>query len=61
LTNIVRSRVRTVIELAKIPENCWRLHSVARRLQRITLTYGRGARVSIEESLFPRAITVHNN
>ena len=30
-------------------------------LQRITLTYGRGARVSIEESLLPRASTVHNN
>ena len=30
-------------------------------LQRITLTSGRGARVSIEESLLPRASTVHNN
>ena len=30
-------------------------------LHRITLTCGRGARVSIEESLFPRASTVHNN
>ena len=30
-------------------------------LQRITLTCGRGARVSIEESLLPRASAVHNN
>jgi hypothetical protein len=30
-------------------------------LQRITLTCGRGARVSIEESVLPRASTVHNN
>jgi hypothetical protein len=30
-------------------------------LQRITLTYGRGARISIEDSLLPRASTVHNN
>ena len=30
-------------------------------LQRITLTCGRGARVSIEESLLPRASAVHDN
>ena len=32
-----------------------------RLLQRITLTCGRGARVSIQDSLLPRASTVHNN
>jgi hypothetical protein len=30
-------------------------------LQRITLTCGRGARVSIEEGVLPRASAVHNN
>jgi hypothetical protein len=30
-------------------------------LQRITLTCGRGSRGSIEDSLLPRASTVHNN
>ena len=47
----------------------WKFRSAARmgcvglprRLQRITLTCGRGARVPIEESLLPRASTVHNN
>jgi hypothetical protein len=30
-------------------------------LQRITQSCGRGARISIKESLLPRASTVHNN
>jgi hypothetical protein len=51
--------------LFEVAQNVARMMSVSgvvdAVLQRITLTYGRGARISIEDSLLPRASTVHNN